>query len=114
MRRLEILLPVLPVIILALVWEGIARSGVLSDFLLPRLSVVLARIGEDIGEGILPVAILATFYRVLAGFAIAAVLGVSIGIAMAESRAVRWFFEPIISVGFPTPKIAFLPIFMLW
>jgi ABC-type nitrate/sulfonate/bicarbonate transport system permease component len=27
---------------------------------------------------------------------------------------VRWFFDPIVSVGFPMPKIAFLPIFMLW
>src|SRR5260370_21849133 len=26
----------------------------------------------------------------------------------------RWFFDPIVSVGFPMPKIAFLPIFMLW
>ena len=29
-------------------------------------------------------------------------------------RSRRWFFDPIISVGFPMPKIAFLPIFMLW
>ena len=26
----------------------------------------------------------------------------------------RWFFDPIISVGFPMPKIAFLPIVILW
>jgi ABC-type nitrate/sulfonate/bicarbonate transport system permease component len=33
---------------------------------------------------------------------------------MARSRTVRWFFDPIISVGFPMPKIAFLPIIILW
>ena len=27
---------------------------------------------------------------------------------------VYWFFDPIISVGFPIPKIAFLPIIVLW
>jgi ABC-type nitrate/sulfonate/bicarbonate transport system permease component len=27
---------------------------------------------------------------------------------------VRWFFDPIVSVGFPMPKIAFLPIVILW
>ena len=27
---------------------------------------------------------------------------------------VNWFFDPIISVGFPIPKIAFLPIIVLW
>ena len=26
----------------------------------------------------------------------------------------HWFFDPIISVGFPMPKIAFLPVIMLW
>ena len=26
----------------------------------------------------------------------------------------RWFFDPIVSVGFPMPKIAFLPIVTLW
>ncbi|WP_457941252.1 ABC transporter permease [Mesorhizobium sp. 10J20-29] len=33
---------------------------------------------------------------------------------MSQLRPVRWFFEPIISVGFPMPKVAFLPIFILW
>jgi ABC-type nitrate/sulfonate/bicarbonate transport system permease component len=33
---------------------------------------------------------------------------------MTRNRFVRWFFDPIVSVGFPMPKIAFLPIFMLW
>ena len=48
------------------------------------------------------------------GFAISAVLGVVLGILIARSRATRWFFDPIISVAFPMPKIAFLPVFMLW
>ncbi len=33
---------------------------------------------------------------------------------MSRSKLVRWFFDPIISVGFPMPKIAFLPIIILW
>src|SRR5205823_5200650 len=27
---------------------------------------------------------------------------------------IKWFFDPLVSAGFPMPKIAFLPIFMLW
>ena len=34
--------------------------------------------------------------------------------AMSRSRLAHWFFDPIISVGFPMPKIAFLPVVMLW
>ena len=33
---------------------------------------------------------------------------------MSRSALARWFFDPIISVGFPMPKIAFLPIVILW
>jgi ABC-type nitrate/sulfonate/bicarbonate transport system permease component len=33
---------------------------------------------------------------------------------MSRSRLVHWFFDPIISVGFPMPKIAFLPVIILW
>src|SRR5437763_5876305 len=55
-----------------------------------------------------------TLYRAIAGFAIAGAAGVVIGILMTRRRWVRWFFDPIVSVGFPMPKIAFLPVFMLW
>ena len=55
-----------------------------------------------------------TLYRAMAGFVIAAVGGIALGALMSRSRLVRWFFDPIISVGFPMPKIAFLPIIILW
>ena len=55
-----------------------------------------------------------TLYRALTGFAIATAVGIVLGIAIARVGAVRWFFDPIISVGFPMPKIAFLPIVVLW
>ncbi|MGX9963511.1 ABC transporter permease [Roseomonas sp. F4] len=111
---MRIFTALLPVLALFAFWEIFARAEVLSDFLLPRLSVVLARIWEDLRDGLLLGAVGLTFYRAVTGFAIAAVLGVTVGVAMAGSRWARWFFEPIVSVGFPTPKIAFLPIFMLW
>ena len=55
-----------------------------------------------------------TMYRALTGFFIAAVGGITLGALMSRGRLARWFFDPIISVGFPMPKIAFLPIIILW
>jgi ABC-type nitrate/sulfonate/bicarbonate transport system permease component len=40
--------------------------------------------------------------------------GVIIGMAMSRNKIANWFFDPIISVGFPMPKIAFLPVVILW
>jgi ABC-type nitrate/sulfonate/bicarbonate transport system permease component len=42
------------------------------------------------------------------------VLGIALGFAMARVRVFHWFFDPIVSIGFPIPKIAFLPIIVLW
>jgi ABC-type nitrate/sulfonate/bicarbonate transport system permease component len=102
------------VILLAAAWEGLARSGIVTAFMLPPLSVVLERIGDHIASGDLFVNLGATLFRALAGFAIATVAGIVLGIAIARVAAIRWFFDPIISVGFPMPKIAFLPIVVLW
>jgi ABC-type nitrate/sulfonate/bicarbonate transport system permease component len=104
----------LPLIVLVVAWEALARAHVLTPFLLPALSVVLERIWDDALSGDLLLNLGATLYRALAGFAIAGAGGVVLGIVMARNAAVRWFFDPIVSVAFPMPKIAFLPVFMLW
>jgi ABC-type nitrate/sulfonate/bicarbonate transport system permease component len=95
-------------------WEAASRAGIVTPFLLPPLSAVLGRVWEDLLSGEVAVNLGLTLYRALAGFAIAGVTGVAIGILMTRRRWVRWFFDPIVSVGFPMPKIAFLPVFMLW
>jgi len=104
----------LPLIVLVTSWEALSRSGAVSAFLLPPISAVLQRVWEDALSGELTTNLGMTLYRALVGFAIAAIGGVGLGIVMTRNRFVRWFFDPIVSVGFPMPKIAFLPIFMLW
>lgn len=108
------ILPFVSVVGLFVLWEGIARSGHFNTYLLPPVSTVLWQVGADIVSGEFFINTAMTLYRALAGFSIAAVLGVFIGVTMVRSHLVRWFFDPIISVGFPMPKVAFLPIFMLW
>jgi len=100
--------------ILVIAWEGFARSGAVTTFMLPPLSMVFERIWDDATEGDLLVNLGLTLYRAFAGFAIAAVPGVLLGILIARRAPVRWFFDPVISVGFPMPKIAFIPIIVLW
>jgi ABC-type nitrate/sulfonate/bicarbonate transport system permease component len=95
-------------------WEVAARSGIVTPFMLPRLTAVLERIWADAVSGELAVNVGLTLYRALVGFLIAAVGGIVLGMAMSRSAAAHWFFDPLISVGFPMPKIAFLPVVILW
>jgi ABC-type nitrate/sulfonate/bicarbonate transport system permease component len=103
-----------PIVLLALAWEALAASGTVTPFQLPRLSSVLIRIWTDAMAGDLPLNTALTLYRALVGFAIAAVAGMLLGVGMSRSGALRWLLDPIVSVGFPMPKIAFLPVMMLW
>ncbi len=104
----------LSLIAVAIAWEAVSRSGLVTDYLLPPPSAVIERVGSDVVSGQLAVNLGLTLYRAFVGFLVAAALGIALGILMARNAWVHWFFDPIISVGFPMPKIAFVPIFMLW
>ncbi len=107
-------LRVVSILVLLAGWEILAQSGVFTPFQLPALSRVLMRIWQDAVSGDLFINTGLTLYRALVSFAICAVFGVLIGMAMSRNRIAHWFFDPIVSVGFPMPKIAFLPVIMLW
>ena len=108
------LMPWIPIVILAIAWEAFARSGAVTPFMLPALSTVAERIWADGVSGDLWQNLGLTLYRSLVGFAVAAIVGIGLGFAVVYSRAARWLLDPLISVGFPMPKIAFLPIITLW
>ena len=105
---------VLPIIALAAAWELFARSGAVTPFMLPALSAVIERIWNDLVAGDLPLNAAVTLYRACAGFLIGAIAGIALGMAISRNGLANWFFDPIISVGFPMPKIAFLPVVILW
>jgi ABC-type nitrate/sulfonate/bicarbonate transport system permease component len=103
-----------PLILLAIVWEAVARLGYVRPVFLPPLSVILAQFWPLAAGGDLVQPLLISLYRAAAGLALAIVLGVAVGFLMARVRAVRWLLDPLIAFSFPSPKIAFLPIFILW
>jgi len=101
-------------LVVAAAWEIAAKSGTVTPFVLPSLSSVLLRIWHDGLSGDLAINTGLSLYRALVGFLLAASGGILLGLAMTRVASVRWFFDPIVSVGFPMPKIAFLPVVVLW
>jgi NitT/TauT family transport system permease protein len=67
-------------------------------YVLPRPERVLARIVQLSQSGDLPINLLTTLGRVVAGFALAVALGVPGGIMLGSQRALGTFFEPILPV----------------
>jgi NitT/TauT family transport system permease protein len=55
-----------------------------------------------------------TVWRVLGGFAIAALLAVPLGVMMGAYKPVEAFFEPFVSFARYLPASAFIPLLILW
>jgi NitT/TauT family transport system permease protein len=103
-----------PFVVVGLLWEIVARSGIFSARLFPSLEVVAATFIRLTANGILLHHTAETILRLAAGFALAAVVGVAIGIAMGRSRLAEDIFLPLVSIGAPIPGIAYAPLFLLW
>jgi NitT/TauT family transport system permease protein len=64
--------------------------------------------------GILPRHAAETLLRLLAGFGLAAIVGVGLGIAMGRSRLAEDALLPLVSIAAPIPGVAYAPLFLLW
>ncbi len=106
--------PIYSVLALLLAWEAASRLALVNSYFLPAPSIVIQRGYHILLEGNLLQHMAATLWRALASLALCVAVGVPLGVAMARIAIVRWFFDPLISLGLPTPKIALWSIFVLW
>jgi taurine transport system permease protein len=113
-RIVDAMAPYAIIGVLLLVWQLAASWQLVMPFLLPPPSAVLQWIINDVLSGTFFFNVAITLYRTFSGFLLAAVVGVVIGILMTRVVSVRWFFDPVLSFGLPLPKVALLPVFMLW
>lgn len=98
----------------AALYEAFARSGLFAQALAPTLPTVGQTLLAMLLDGTMPRHALTTLCRVLAGFALAAGVGLPLGILMARFRSVEHFFVPLVSVLMPIPSLAWVPLFILW
>jgi ABC-type nitrate/sulfonate/bicarbonate transport system permease component len=93
-------------------WELAARSGLWNRLLFPSL----VRIGSEFGELVLGADGLMqawiSLYRALGGFALAAAVGVFLGMLMGRSALVAGLLDPLFSGTYAVPKLALFPIFI--
>jgi NitT/TauT family transport system permease protein len=104
---------VVPIALLLALWFAIATSGMAPAALLPAPQTVFLRFFRLLGDPQFLTHCAVTLFRLFTGFAIAAVLGIGIGIAAAGSRAVAAAVTPLVRVLAPVPKVALYPAFVL-
>jgi ABC-type nitrate/sulfonate/bicarbonate transport system permease component len=102
------------VLVLFALWELVARLHLVPPLFLPAFTTVAATLGRAIADGSLASDLSLSLFRAFAGLALATIIGIVVGIVMARSRVVHWLADPLVALGFPSPKIAFIPVFILW
>jgi NitT/TauT family transport system permease protein len=103
-----------PFLVVGTIWEIVAWAGVFPHRLFPTLEEVALSFVQLTVSGILPHHAIETVIRLLSGFTLAAVFGVSIGVLMGRSRRAEDIFLPLVSICAPIPGLAYAPLFLLW
>jgi NitT/TauT family transport system permease protein len=109
----DLLLGSAPIALLILVWQALVSFGYAPATLLPPPGQVFARMVQQFLNATFRQDIEATLFRLFAGFTIAVILGVSIGLAAAASPLINATVRPIVRVLAPLPKVALYPALLL-
>lgn len=90
------------------------RSGWISALTLPKPSDVLATFRELWESGLLFKHLAPSLSRLAVGAAIGASIGIVVGVLIGLFSYARAGLVPLIAAIFPIPKIALLPLFVIW
>ena len=101
-----------PLALLAL-WEVASRLSILSPRYFPPPTIVGWSLAGSVTAGDLGEHLVVTVMRLAGAFAIAAMLGVPLGLLMGRARPIRDALDPYIAFLFPVPKIALLPFLLI-
>ncbi len=113
-KRLSVLLIAISLAIPLLLWTIISYTGSVSAMFLPTpTAVVQAGINMFTQDNLLN-DVLVSCARVLAGFTVAAMIGVPMGIAMGTFASMESFFAPFVGTVRYMPVTAFVPLIVIW
>ncbi|MCV0425949.1 MAG: ABC transporter permease [Roseibium sp.] len=101
------------VILIVFVQWG-TQSGWISPLTLPKPSDVLATLGQLWESGLLFKHLEPSLRRLVVGAAIGSVTGIAIGVLIGLFSIARAGLVPLVAAIFPIPKIALLPLFVIW
>ncbi|MEN3297615.1 MAG: NitT/TauT family transport system permease protein [Burkholderiales bacterium] len=94
-------------------WEVAVQTGFAKSLSFPAVSEIFRSWGNLIASGVILEQLGASLYRMFIGYAIAAVLGISVGLLMGYFRWIDNFLEPVVELLRPIPTPAYIPVAIL-
>ena len=96
------------------VWCILTYGGYVPALFLPSPSDIVVQFYRMLTELNLLGDILASLYRVMAGFILASIIGVPLGLLMGSFKVAEGLIEPIVGFVRYMPASAFIPLLILW
>jgi ABC-type nitrate/sulfonate/bicarbonate transport system permease component len=100
----------LPLLILLLIWFLSANS---TSLYFPSASTVVGTMIDGLADGELLTALAFSLKNYAAGYALAAVLGIGLGLVLGDHRRIRETLSPALDFMRALPNVAFVPVFIL-
>jgi ABC-type nitrate/sulfonate/bicarbonate transport system permease component len=110
----EKILPALSIVIFVLAWELMVRWRGIAPIFLPAPSSIAIQMWQMIAAGTMEFHLGVTLLRIFAGFFVAAVTGIALGLLMGMSRIVSRIADIWIAALYPLPKISLIPLLIIW
>ena len=95
-------------------WALLSSLGVLPAAVIPSPPAVIRGFGEELRAGRLFTDLVASLFRVTAGFLLAAALGLPLGLVMGQRRLVREALLPAVNFFRNVSPLAWIPFAILW
>ncbi|MEU1544745.1 ABC transporter permease [Nocardia sp. NPDC005745] len=105
--------PTVVIALFLLLWQLAPTLGLVDEVFLPPFSVVAQAFADLVASGEMWTHISASLNRSLAGYSLALVAGIPVGIAIAWYKPVADFLNPILELFRNTAALALLPVFLL-
>ncbi|WP_422000132.1 ABC transporter permease [Reyranella sp.] len=108
------ILPWIVFVLLIALWQAASSGGLLSPLFMPSPATVVRALAELWLDGTLVEHVTASLQRIIPGWIVGTAAGLAAGLAMGIFSSARAAGLPIVSALFPIPKIALLPLLILW
>jgi NitT/TauT family transport system permease protein len=112
-RSRERIISFLSPIALLLLWEVLARLGILDTRFFPAPSQILSTLLTMMKSGELLDDTLISMTRLAVGFLVGGIPGLIIGVVMGLNSTLRAMIDPLIAATYPIPKSSILPLALL-
>ncbi|MGS2777653.1 ABC transporter permease [Robertmurraya sp. GLU-23] len=99
---------------LLILWEMIVKVMKISTLILPKPTTIVENLFTLVLSGYFTPHIFTTLVEIISGFFVGALIGIGLGLLVAQSNTLRLVLKPYIIATQAMPKVALAPLLILW